>query len=80
LDQACGGVVRHLKVLPTGLRRLSKFPRIEASKAPPPWPNGCGQVVKGQVVKGQVVKGQVVKGQVVKGQVVKAVGTGNNDR
>jgi hypothetical protein len=54
LDQACGSIVPHRKVLATGLSRLSKFPRIEASMAPHAWPGGCGQVVK-QVVK-HVVK------------------------
>jgi hypothetical protein len=44
LDQACGGVVRHRKVLPTRLSRLSKFPRM---------PNGCGQLVQGHVVQGK---------------------------
>jgi hypothetical protein len=46
LDQACGSVVRHRKVWPTHLSRLSKFPRIEASMAPRAATDSCDHVVK----------------------------------
>ena len=46
LDQACGSVIRRRKVLPTGLSRLRKFPRIAASMASRARANSCGQVAK----------------------------------